>query len=45
MNAIVILAATLLLAAAGPANAQERGGGLGGVLDTLGGLLGRDVSH
>lgn len=43
MSAIVILAATLLVAAAGPAGAQERGGGLGGVLDTLGGLLGRDV--
>jgi hypothetical protein len=43
MGVIVIVTVTLLLAAAGPAAAQEReqgGGRLGGVLDTLGGLLG-----
>ena len=42
MNAIVIVTAMLLAIAVGPAAAQERerGGGLGGVLDTLGGLLG-----
>jgi hypothetical protein len=42
MNVIVMVTAVLLAIAVGPATAQdrERGGGLGGVLDTLGGLLG-----
>ena len=43
MNLVVILTATAVLLGAGPAGAQDRErdrGGLGGVLDTLGGLLG-----
>ena len=45
MNVIVILTAMLVLVGAGPAAAQSntkdsKGGTLGGVLDTLGGILG-----
>ena len=40
MKAIVILTALLLTAGTAAAQERDRGGGLGGVLDTIGGLLG-----
>ena len=40
MKAIVILTALLLTAGAAVAQERDRGGGIGGVLDTIGGLLG-----
>lgn len=49
MNVIVMLTALLMIAAAGPAAGQDKDaskdrGGLGGVLDTLGGILGGGTS-